>query len=79
MHCIFKRACEIPEDASKRSSLLTNQSRLSQNRAQLERLPLMREASQKKTSRKKIGNEAYSQKLIPAKCGEHKGLHKINH
>ena len=34
----------IPEDASSLSSLLTSQSRLSQNNAQLERFPLMREA-----------------------------------
>lgn len=34
----------IPEEASRRSSLLTSQSRLSQNNAQLERFPRMREA-----------------------------------
>lgn len=36
----------IPEEASRRSNLLTSQSRLSQNKAQLERLPLIREAVQ---------------------------------
>lgn len=35
----------IPEEASRRSSLLTSQSRLSQNNAQLERFPLIREAA----------------------------------
>lgn len=37
----------IPEEASKRSSLLTSQSRLSQNNAQLERFPRIREAVQR--------------------------------
>lgn len=37
----------IPEEASRRSSLLTSQSRLSQNNAQLERFPLIREAVQR--------------------------------
>lgn len=37
-----------PEDASKRSSLLTSQSRLSQKRAQFARLPLIKDALGKK-------------------------------
>ncbi len=39
----------IPEEASSRSSLLTNQSRLSQNRAQLERFPLISDAVKTET------------------------------
>lgn len=35
----------IPEEASRRSSLLTSQSRLSQKSAQFERLPLIKEAA----------------------------------
>lgn len=56
----FSRS-EIPEDASKRSNLLTSQSRLSQNRAQLARLPLIKEASEKKRPKKKVVNASQSQ------------------
>lgn len=61
---------QIPEDASKRSNLLTSQSRLSQNRAQLARLPLIKEASQKKRSGE-IVNASHLQTRTVARCGEH--------
>lgn len=40
----WRKGLYIPEEASRRSSLLTSQSRLSQNRAQLERFPLISDA-----------------------------------
>ena len=56
----------LPEDASSRSSLLTNQSKLSQNKAQLERFPRIREADPSKEKEKdedrettKKGNQDY--------------------
>lgn len=44
----------IPEEASRRSNLLTSQSRLSQNNAQLERFPRMREAVQQTNEEEEI-------------------------
>ncbi len=45
----WRKVLYIPEEASSRSSLLTNQSRLSQNRAQLERFPLISDAVKTET------------------------------